>query len=66
MIYNIYGRKFEIIESNQAWKVFILGNDGKKRPVNDFFIPSTVRENGLERYLEDLLHEWAVPGKIRS
>ena len=51
MIYNIYGRKFEIIESNQAWKVFILGNDGKKRPVNDFFIPSTVRENGLERYL---------------
>jgi hypothetical protein len=61
MKYNIYGRKFEIVKDDGKWIVFILGSEGKKRVANDIFIPSSVSEENLVSYLEDLLHEWATP-----
>ena len=61
MKYKIFGRKIEILKIDEKWKVFILSSDGKKRPANDIFIPSSVKESEIEIYLEDLLHEWASP-----
>jgi len=56
---NIYGRTFEVVKEHDKWVVFILGNEGKKRPSDNIFIPSHIREERLIDYLEDLLHEWA-------
>lgn len=61
MQYKVFGRKFEILEVDGNWKVFLLGGDGKKRPAQDIFIPSFVTAKEIETYLEDLLHEWANP-----
>ncbi len=62
MKYNVYKRKLEIIKNNGTWTVFILGSDGKKRVSHDIFIPSSVSQENMETFLEDLLHEWASPG----
>ncbi len=62
MKYNVYKREIEIIKAHGTWTVFMLGSDGKKRVSHDIFIPSTVSEENMETYLEDLLHEWASPG----
>ncbi len=56
---DIYGRIFEVVRKNEKWVVFILGNEGKKRPADNIFIPSNIIEDEMIDYLEDLLHEWA-------
>ncbi len=61
MQFNIYGRKIEVLRSGERWESFLLGSEGKKRVADDIFIPSHIKENELECYLEDLLHEWATP-----
>ncbi len=61
MRFDLFGRKkVDIIQSDMKWKVFILGADGKRREANDIIIPSTVKEDQLIEYLDDLLHEWAT------
>ncbi len=62
MIYSVFGKKIEIVDEEGKWKVFIPGPEGKKRISPDIIIPSSVPEEDLERYLEDLLHEWSTPG----
>jgi len=57
MRYKVFGRKIEILKTDEKWEVFILSTDGKKRPAHDIFIPSSVKEIELEDYLEVLLHE---------
>jgi hypothetical protein len=61
MKFNAYGRKIEVVRSNEKWEVFFLGDEGKKRIAQDIFIPSDVRQKDLKNYLEDILHEWAAP-----
>jgi hypothetical protein len=60
---NVFGRIVEVIRSGERWKVFYLGNEGKKRPASDIHIPPEVREEGIEEYLADLCHEWARPNR---
>ncbi len=54
---NVYGRKIEILRSDNSWKVYYFGFEGKKRIANDIVIPSTVKQNELLSYIEDLCHE---------
>lgn len=58
---SIYGQNFEVIKTDGKWEVFILGQEGKKRPAQDIVIPSIINEEDLVSYLEDLLHEYARP-----
>jgi hypothetical protein len=58
---NVYGRKMEIVKSAENWKVFFLGDEGKKRPVYDIIIPQDLKENEIINYIDDLFHEWATP-----
>ncbi len=60
-----YGRKIEIVKMENRWKVFYLGNEGKKRTAHDILIPSGLKEDELKNYIEDLLHEWATPSNNR-
>ncbi len=55
-----YGRDLEIVWDSGRWKVFELGNEGKKRASRDVVIPGSVREDEIVGYLSDLLHEYAT------
>lgn len=57
----VYGRKIEILRSNDKWSVFYLGNEGKKRTAHDIVIPPELEKDEIKIYMEDLLHEWATP-----
>ena len=58
---NIYGKKIEIIRYGENWKVFYLGNEGKKRIADDIVIPESLKEEELKDYIQDLFHEWSIP-----
>lgn len=62
---NLYGRKIEATLSEERWKVFHLGSEGKKRMAIDIVIPSEITEAKLLGYLTDMFHEWARPGNDR-
>ena len=43
----------------RGWKLFLLGSEGKKRPVHDLIVPDFIDEKELGSYLADICHEWA-------
>lgn len=57
----MYGRKIEVLKSNDKWSVFYLGNEGKKRTAHDIVIPQELKKGEIKNYLEELLYEWATP-----
>ena len=59
MIVNAYGRKLQIIREEDCWRVFELGNEGKKRSATDIRIPNGIEYADILGYLGDLLHEHA-------
>ena len=61
---DIFGRmSLEVKRSGQEWQCFLLGEEGKKRKAREIHIPSSVKDDDVIEYLEDLLHEWATPEK---
>ncbi len=56
---DVFGRRMVALRTENAWSVFYLGSDGKRRPAIDVFVPSWVKESDLVEYLVDLCHEWA-------
>jgi len=57
---DVFGRMVLIERCADGWEVFYLGSEGKRRLAEDIFIPSTILEGELERYVADLCHEWAT------
>ncbi|MFK5947961.1 MAG: hypothetical protein QM500_04210 [Methylococcales bacterium] len=64
MRFNVFGKDVEIRRSNNAWCIFYLGNEGKKRLAEDIYIPSEVTESELVKHLSDLCYEWARPNNM--
>jgi hypothetical protein len=63
MRFDIYGRyEIEVARDGATWKAFSVG-EGKRVPLDDILIPPDVREDELQTYLDDLLHELATPGR---
>ena len=58
---DVFGRSVLVERIAGAWQVFYLGGDGKRRRADDIFIPDTVPESEIERFVADLCHEWATP-----
>ena len=59
--FEVFGRSVLVERSADGWEAFYLGSEGKRRRAEDLFIPSTIPEEGVERYLADLCHEGATP-----
>ncbi len=59
--FNVFGRVDLIERHTGLWRVYALGNDGKRAPAR-FVVPDFVEEAELEQYLFDLFHESATPG----
>ncbi len=62
MRFDFYGRfALHVERQDNSWAVFRVINR-RRQAVRDLIIPSTIREDEIERYLDDLLHEHATPG----
>jgi hypothetical protein len=61
--FDIYGRfQLEVLREKGRWSVYRL-TPGKRTRVHDFIIPPEVEPNEVARFLDDVFHESAVPGK---
>jgi hypothetical protein len=60
--FKVFGRSVLVERCADGWETFYLGSEGKRRRAEDLFIPSTIPEEEVERYLADLCHEGATPG----
>ena len=62
IVFDVFGERMLVEGAAGNWRLFSLGADGKRSPVN-VAIPAFVTEDALEQYLDDLFHERATPGK---
>lgn len=56
--FDVFGREIAIERTTGGWRPLLVGSEGKSRPA-DFNIPSTLDEDELLGYLDDLFHESA-------
>ncbi len=56
---NVYGRPVEVLCTAGEWRVFYLGNEGKKRIAQDIMLPKGLSESEVLGFISDLCHEWA-------
>lgn len=57
--FDVFGRLLQVVATESGWQAFYAGDDGKRRPARDIVIPDGLEESDIERYLDDLCHEWA-------
>lgn len=63
MRFDVYGRfQLDVLRRGSAWVVYQPGH-GKRRLMPEIVIPPTVESSAIAGYLDDLLHELALPGK---
>jgi hypothetical protein len=58
--FNVFGTLIAVTGAPGAWRPFLVGAEGKRRPA-DFIVPDDVAEHELCEYLADLFHEHATP-----
>ena len=58
--FDVYGKHILVGRTSNGWIIDYIGDQGKKRPATDIFIPCLISESEIEQYLEDLCHEWAT------
>ena len=59
LIFDVFGKRMLVERSDDGWRLFSLGVDGKHSPVH-VSIPASVKETELEQYLDDVFHEAAT------
>jgi len=58
--FNVFGKQVVVVASKSGWATFYVGAEGKRRPATDIVVPLGMPESDIERYLDDLCHEWAT------
>jgi len=58
--FDVFGKHVLIVETDDGWEAFYLGNEGKRRVANEITVPSSISESEMIQYLDDLCHEWAT------
>ena len=57
---NAYGRPLALERVDDAWRVFYLGAEGKRRPARDIEIPADIGDpDAAIQFIADLLHAWS-------
>lgn len=57
--FDVFGREIAVERTADGWRPLLIGSEGKSR-LADFEIPSTLGEDELLGYLDDLFHEYAT------
>ncbi len=58
--FDVYGTLMQIERDDLGWRLFRVGAEGKRSPVQAS-IPDSVTEAELGQFLDDLFHEGATP-----
>ena len=61
ILFDVFGRMMRAERANERWQLFLIGPEGKKRPVPDVVVPPELTANELATFLDDLFHEYASP-----
>ena len=59
-VFNVFGRLIAIHRNEGRWSCYLMGADGKRRPV-ELVVPDEVTPDELGQYLYDIFHEGATP-----
>ena len=57
---DVFGKRMLAVRSGTEWKLFQVGSDGKRMPIESIAIPAKSTRDEVVRYLGDLFHEWAT------
>ncbi|MGH7232042.1 MAG: DUF7661 family protein [Nitrospiraceae bacterium] len=60
MLFDVFGKKMQAVRTDNAWSLFWISPEGKRRRVDDVIVPSSLSEEELPGYLDDLYHEYAT------
>jgi hypothetical protein len=60
LVFDVFGARMEVERAADGWRLWRLGTDGKRSPV-DVSIPAFVAQEELLQYLDDVFHEVATP-----
>ena len=58
--FDVFGKDVLIVQKDDGWETFYLGNEGKRRVARDITVPPSISESEMIQYLDDLCHEWAT------
>jgi hypothetical protein len=61
LLFDVFGRMMQAQRADGSWQLFLLGAEGKKRPVPDVSVPPHLSADELLTFLDDLYHEFASP-----
>ena len=63
MLFDVYGRYLlAVAREDNRWALYRV-DGGRERRFFDFAIPAELDANEIGRYLDDMLHEAARPGR---
>ena len=63
MKFDVYGRFFvEVVRESDAWVVYRI-DPGRRMRLQDLVLPADAPAESVPRWLEDLLHEYALPDR---
>lgn len=57
--FDVFGKKMSVIQKGQEWQLFNESDTGIRSRVYDVIIPYDLTENELEKYLDDIYHEYS-------
>jgi hypothetical protein len=64
VILDVFGRRLIVERIEGCWRAYLVGNDGKRSPVN-VPVPDDMGEDELAQYFDDVFHEAATPQRPR-
>lgn len=59
-LFNVFGQVMRIERRGDAWRAWLVGADGKRRPA-ELVVPPDLPPEDLGQYLYDIYHEHATP-----
>lgn len=57
--FNVFGKRMSVVKKEQEWQLFNDPEVGIRSRVYDVIIPADIKESELEKYLDDIYHEYA-------
>lgn len=59
MKFNAFGRHISVARAGDAWNVFDIASEGKRRSATDIPVPASLGDDEIPGDVSDLLHEYA-------
>ncbi|WP_348523885.1 hypothetical protein [Endozoicomonas sp. G2_1] len=57
--FSVFGKPMSVVRKDKEWQLFNEPDIGIRSRVYDVVIPSELKESELEKYLDDIYHEFS-------